>query len=599
MRGEEAARHVAHVEHNAAIKEAQERLDEQLESIDQDVDPRGEEIKGFGGKTIGFWGSFCLNLNNCMGPAMVLLPLLNQQAGWVMPTIALAIMFVLSSLAATMLCEAMQRIPGNFTFEHRFEFATVVKHYYGKRWYIVFQVLYNISLQAFNIAAMIISAEVFDKFIFKIAGHTYALQYQDWPFSFIEYSNDAEHPWCRGDVTQDGCADEYYSVISIGFIVCMAICIPFGYLNLDENMWFQWLSLVGLVVFTVEFLVQFVINMSGSDKMCLHDVVYNETCNYHPDNAVGNFTDNGVHRTPPFHASASGQANVIGMAVFAYSYVVTIPSWVNEKKHRVSVNKAVWVPAIVGLFMKVVVGLLGGWAYWLVYNNKPREGADDILNILVLQNQPQVTQYSAYLWDVTTLIPGIPVLAIMIRYNLLNGRVCNRFWSFFWGVVFPWIVTMFCYERPLLTTFCNWIAIAVQGYINFVVPALLYRSALLRYPDHFDQEAIKGEPRSRTGHFVPLQRRKSMSRARRRVSQASINERSALIRTLSTTYEDEDDLIHDVEEHLDEMPVDAIPPYVFLGGRLIWLNRLLITNIMIAFFTVLSTAAIILNLTLL
>lgn len=38
-------------------------------------------------------------------------------------------------------------------------------------------------------------------------------------------------------------------VISIGFIVCMTICIPFGYLNLDDNMWFQWFSLAGLCEF--------------------------------------------------------------------------------------------------------------------------------------------------------------------------------------------------------------------------------------------------------------------------------------------------------------------------------------------------------------
>jgi hypothetical protein len=34
---------------------------------------------GFGLKRITFLGSCCLNLNNCMGPAMVLLPVLNQQ----------------------------------------------------------------------------------------------------------------------------------------------------------------------------------------------------------------------------------------------------------------------------------------------------------------------------------------------------------------------------------------------------------------------------------------------------------------------------------------------------------------------------------------
>ena len=40
--------------------------------VQSTVDPAdNREKKAFGDKNIGFWGSFCLNLNNCMGPAMV------------------------------------------------------------------------------------------------------------------------------------------------------------------------------------------------------------------------------------------------------------------------------------------------------------------------------------------------------------------------------------------------------------------------------------------------------------------------------------------------------------------------------------------------
>lgn len=46
----------------------------------------------------------------------------------------------------------------------------------------------------------------------------------------------------------------------------MGICIPFGYLNLDDNMWFQWVSVVGLIVFTAEFFGQFIYNMANNDK---------------------------------------------------------------------------------------------------------------------------------------------------------------------------------------------------------------------------------------------------------------------------------------------------------------------------------------------
>ena len=53
-----------------------------------------------------------------------------------------------------------------FSFLHpahsraRYEFATVVRHYWGARAYWVFQILYNLSMQASNIASMIISAQV-------------------------------------------------------------------------------------------------------------------------------------------------------------------------------------------------------------------------------------------------------------------------------------------------------------------------------------------------------------------------------------------------------------------------------------------------------
>lgn len=55
--------------------------------------------------------------------------------------------------------------------------------------------------------------------------------------------------------------------------------------------------------------------------------------------------------------------------MFAYAYVVTIPSWVNEKKPEVGVNSAIWVPATVGLFMKIASGLLGAWVSEAVTQN--------------------------------------------------------------------------------------------------------------------------------------------------------------------------------------------------------------------------------------
>ena len=62
----------------------------------------------------------------------------------------------------------------------------------------------------------------------------------------------------------------------------------------------------------------------------------------------------------------------------------------------------------------------------------------------------------AYFWNISTLIPGIPVLAIMVRYNLQNSGVVGPKLAFFFGVVAPWLVTMFCYQASMLVSICDY-----------------------------------------------------------------------------------------------------------------------------------------------
>eukprot|EP00038_Savillea_parva_P004283 m.135992 g.135992 ORF g.135992 m.135992 type:complete len:573 (-) comp11426_c6_seq1:40-1758(-) len=498
---------------------------------------------GFGLKRITFWGSFCLNLNNCMGPAMVLLPLLNQQAGWLTCSVMMVVAYLLSTLAATMLCEAMQRIPGNNDFNMRYEFATLVRHYYGYYSYIIFQVLYTLSMQASNIAAMIISAQVVDRFIDKVGHASYALNFVTWKLAESHIVPSEGLIWCDVGEHCDPEHDQTW-VISLGYIVCAVICIPFGYLNLDENMWFQWFSLVGLVLFTAEFIGQFIFNMvhpeCSNDSYTLNK---NVTC-----------SGNVFEQTPLISPTIDAQSQVLGISTFAYAYVVTIPSWVNEKKPGVNVNRAVWYPATVGLFMKLAVGLMGAWAFRSLSIQE-----NDIVETMLRGSQPPITQYSAYLWDITTMIPGIPVLAVMVRYNLLSGNVCGRFGSFFWGVLFPWIATAFCYEKKgALDNVCNWVAILFQGYINFVVPAMLYRRALIEYPN-------KGEY---MGNVVA----------------AVINEDGT------------EKLLRDESgQTLSEDPVNAVPPKIDIGPFSFKLNPFYVADTIIVVFALLSTFSIISN----
>jgi hypothetical protein len=266
--------------------------------------------KALGKQTITSWGSFILNCNNLVGPALVTFPLVYQTgacrentncgflvpkktnsdlqnvgpsgrffqrkslkrlwspclrffgppspqiskliflyctAGWFTPSLLLLLLMVFTAFNASMLTEAMQRIPGNGNFQRRFEFATTMKHYWGRSGFVAGQILVNVCLQAGNIASIIVAAQVMDGLLIFITGHSWALRFVP-PFAFITSSGDASsaHPFGH---------EEW--ILSLGYIVAMVICLPFGYLNLDENMGFQWFSFIGMTLTLVEFVIQF------------------------------------------------------------------------------------------------------------------------------------------------------------------------------------------------------------------------------------------------------------------------------------------------------------------------------------------------------
>jgi amino acid permease len=188
-----------------------------------------------GKKTITFWGSTALNVNNIMGPAMVALPYLNQSSGWFTCTLMLIICTTLSAFASTMICDAMQRIPGNHNFTgrdaitgKRYEFCDVIKHYYGNTAAMVGQGFFNVSLQASNIAAMVICAQILDDFFVFVCKWSIAFQYAG-------HGAGTFHTVSAGLADQS--ADYLFGspyVVSLGFVIAMVICIPFGFLNLDE-----------------------------------------------------------------------------------------------------------------------------------------------------------------------------------------------------------------------------------------------------------------------------------------------------------------------------------------------------------------------------
>jgi len=142
------------------------------------------------------------------------------------------------------------------------------------------------------------------------------------------------------------------------------------------------------------------------------------------------------------------------------------------------VNTTIWISTGLSTVIFFGIGLLGALAF-----NFPN-GDSSILTVL---NDCSfkfpiwiriITQIGVYLFPIVTLLSGIPVFSIIIRYNLLENKICNKFWANFWAVIFPWLISVVFYTGNGLLNVVNWTSLVVNGIINFVIPMVLYLVAM-------------------------------------------------------------------------------------------------------------------------
>jgi len=340
-----------------------------------------------GARSITLLGSIALVLNNISGPGMLEFPATFQAAGYVPCLVLLAIVTVISSACATLLADAMARIPGNSAFEARHEFSDVTSHFLGQSWFGLTQGAFYLCLLSQNVAAIVSTAQVLDALVAGfVFGKTFALQLRpifgivEWdagdcstaalesgscvPFSYEDGYAIGDGPGRRARTllsarglllvtADDGAAEDAAGgssggsdddnggggdsiitssglILSLGYVLCAALFMHAGFLNLEENITMQVGSFVSLLTLTVAFLAIFwAEGLEGSRVP-----------------AVGN-----------------DWMDCVGVIIFNFAFCVTVPSWLNEKAPGVSVNQVVWTSAVAAAVMYAGVGWLGGLAF--------------------------------------------------------------------------------------------------------------------------------------------------------------------------------------------------------------------------------------------
>jgi hypothetical protein len=274
-----------------------------------------------GGKTLGSFSSIVIVVNNIAGPGMLVLPRVYKEAGWVLPSLVLALICVGSGLAAVFLVDTMARVPENGRFQRRIEFVNIFEEFWGPKGMYIAQVGFIMNMMAQICSSIVSNAQVMDSFIVFLSPYsaTYALQLSP-RVEFLTWSPPKamltiQPSLSMQDVSnchnlnvvpfrlEDGVVEDRV-LISLGYVVLALVLVPLSLMNLDENMLIQKISFYMMIFLSGEFLYQF----------------YVEGISY----SIPAFGDNYSH--------------VMGSIVFNYAFIAVIPSWINEKRPDVSVR---------------------------------------------------------------------------------------------------------------------------------------------------------------------------------------------------------------------------------------------------------------------
>lgn len=193
------------------------------------------------------------------------------------------------------------------------------------------------------------------------------------------------------------------------------------------------------------------------------------------------------------------QAAVLGTILFNFGFVTTVPSWVNEKRQHISVNRSLWSSTILCNIVFFAVGLCGAIAFpdvlqGPVSNTCARAVQDpksnfncsnDIMQTLTeAQTAPAawrtnpaaniILQVSVYLFPIVAVLSSIPVFSIVIKYNVIENGFSPRF-GFLWGVIFPWLAAFpLLYMPDAINQFVNFTSLVVVTFTDFIIPYALY-----------------------------------------------------------------------------------------------------------------------------
>ena len=372
---------------------------------------------------------------------MVSLIIIYHYAGYVNATLLIVLFGLISGLAASFLCEAMASIKGNDRFQSRVEMMSIARLSLPRYAYYCTLMIFIFNLLIQNISAIVESAQTTDATIVAIFGKSCGAEiYPNQTFTCVGGGGQNFINTTAIIIADSVFGDAW--ILSLGFILVALLAIPLGYWNLDDIIGVQ--IGAGILLFGIIIAWMYEFGSRGLKYQV--------------------------------HAFGSHPANEVGTTVFNYAYIVTVPSWINEKSPGISINKSIWSALLPAIVTFTLLGWIGALAI-------KTTSTTDLLASLSTPETSTIAQIATYLFPWAALVSGIPIYSIIIRYNLIENNICTTTWANFWSVIFPWISAFCLMSGNLLNTALNWGSILTTIPLNLMLPAFLYIVAKQRIKD--------------------------------------------------------------------------------------------------------------------